>query len=95
MNCSRKAREYGRVDPLVTAGRVALQRVHEGRVTHHVLAEERRPAGVAEAGAAAGLRVAVVDLEGDDLVLHVLEERRGGAPLGTTICAFFAPMSTP
>src|SRR5262245_59656250 len=69
------------VDALVCAGGVARQRVYVGSVAHHVVTDEHRPAGVTETWATAGLRVLVVDLEGDDLVLHVLEERRGEASL--------------
>src|SRR5215468_10757234 len=69
------------VDPLVAACRVALQRVHERRVAGREAVDEYRPAGIAEAGPAAGLRILAAVLERDDLVLHVLEVRRGRAPL--------------
>src|SRR3954468_18882880 len=71
----------GGVDPLVAAGGVAGQRVHVRRVADEIFPEERRSAGAAETGSAAGLRVVGVDLEDDDLGLHVLEEGRGRAPL--------------
>src|SRR5918997_52347 len=86
MNWSRDARGGGEAHPVLPAGRVARQRVQVGSVSPHVPAEERGPAGVAETGPTAGLRVAVVDLEGDNLVLHVLEERCGETSLRHDDC---------
>src|SRR5215218_4074659 len=70
-----------RVVTLIGACGVAGQRVHVRRVAEHVLVPERTATRVAEARAAARLGVVRVDLEGDDLVLDALEERRGRAAL--------------